>query len=155
MTCLSLVARAGLGFAWLLLAGAATAEEWVAELGAEPFVLEVVDDPDARRQGLMGRTELAANRGMLFDFPEGVTPSIWMRNMHIPLDLIYLDGDARITHLFEAVPPCKAQPCALYSADRPLRFVIEVPAGTVDRLDLKVGQQIDLGGLEKQPQPRD
>lgn len=151
----AVAARILLMIVWLLSAAAVAAQDLPVRIGAERFVLEVVDDPDARRQGLMGRTELAANRGMLFDFPPGVTPSIWMRNMHIPLDLIYLDGDARITHLFEAVPPCKASPCTLYSADRPLRFVIEVPAGTVDRLGLEVGQQVDLGGLEKQPQPQD
>lgn len=153
MTRMPLV-RTMLALVCLLSTGWVAAQMLSARLGAEPFKLEVVDDPDSRRQGLMGRTELGANKGMLFDFPEGVTPSIWMRNMHMPLDLIYLDGDARITHLFESVPPCQALPCEIYRADRPLRFVIEVPAGTVDRLDLTLGQQVDLGGLEKQPQPQ-
>lgn len=148
-------ARTLLALVWLLGTAAVAAEDLPVQIGAERFVLEVVDDPDARRQGLMGRTELAANRGMLFDFPPGVVPSIWMRNMQMPLDLIYLDGDARITHLFQAVPPCKASPCAVYRADRPLRFVIEVPAGTVNRLGLEVGQQANLGGRHAQPQPRD
>ena len=141
--------------ATLLMTDLASADSLAAELAGESFNLEVADDPDERRQGLMGRTELKQNTGMLFDFPPDITPAIWMRNMHIPLDLIYLDEQARITHLFRQVPPCKAVPCTLYRADRPLRFVIEVPAGTIDRLDLEPGDTVDLHGRQDTPAPRD
>lgn len=136
-------------------AGLANAAELTARLADEPFVLEVADDAESRRQGLMGRTDLPARTGMLFDFPSGITPVIWMRNMHISLDLLYLDDYARITHLFERVPPCQAMPCPLYEADRPLRFVIEVPAGTIGQLGLQVGQSVDLDGRQDQSPPRD
>lgn len=144
-----------LGILCLLGAGMLSAEELAARLAGEPFVLEVADDPQSRRQGLMGRTELPAGTGMLFDFPPGITPVIWMRNMHIPLDLVYLDEQALITHLFERVPPCQSMPCPLYEADRPLRFVIEIPAGTIERLNLTIGQSVDIGGREDQAPPRD
>lgn len=139
----------------LLGAGMVSADELTARLAGEPFILEVADDAQSRRQGLMGRNELPAGTGMLFDFPPGITPVIWMRNMHIPLDLVYLNEQAQITHLFEGVPPCESMPCALYRADRPLRFVIEVPAGTIEQLDLQVGQSVDISGREDQPSPRD
>ncbi|SDT11907.1 hypothetical protein SAMN05216421_2941 [Halopseudomonas xinjiangensis] len=142
-------------FAGLLAAGLVSAEDLTAELAGETFSLELADDPEERRQGLMGRTELKQNAGMLFDFPPGITPAIWMRNMHIPLDLIYLDEEARITHLFRQVPPCEAMPCTLYRADRPLRFVIEVPAGTIDRLNLEPGDTVDLQARQNRPAPRD
>ncbi len=132
----------------------ALADDLTAKLAGEAFALEVADDPDERRRGLMGREDLAPNGGMLFDFPPGVTPSIWMRNMRIPLDLIYLDERARITHLFRQVPPCEAMPCTLYRADRPLRFVIEVPAGTIERLKLEPGDTVDLDGRPDSPAPR-
>ena len=56
-------------------------------LGSESFTFDVAADPETRRQGLMGR-ELADNTGMLFDFPVGTRPAIWMHNMQISLDLL-------------------------------------------------------------------
>lgn len=122
-------------------------------LGGERFNLEVVADPDSREQGLMGREALEANQGMLFDFPVGTRPAIWMRNMQISLDLLYVDSLGRLVQVFPQVPPCTAMPCEVYHANRPLRFVIEVPAGTIERLGLKVGDQLDLAGRQRQPPP--
>lgn len=147
--------RLTLLLATLLAAASSSAAEIDASIAGKAFTLELADDPDERRQGLMGRTELAPGTGMLFDFPPGVTPVIWMRNMHIPLDLVYLDEQAVITHLFERVPPCKSMPCTHYKADRPLRFVIELPAGSIAELGLKVGEKVDVGGRETQPAPHD
>lgn len=115
------------------------------------FVMEVVADPDSRRQGLMGREVLPAGTGMLFDFPEGTRPAIWMRNMVISLDLVFVAADGRIAHLFPQVPPCADLPCAIYQADGPLRWVLELPAGSVDKLGLKVGDNLDLSMLPAQP----
>ena len=98
--------------------------------------------------------ELAEDEGMLFDFPPGTRPAIWMRNMVIALDLVYLDGQARITHIFANVPPCEAMPCDVYQADRALRFVLELAAGSVQRLNLEVGQQLDLGVAMDFAQPQ-
>lgn len=124
-----------------------------ARLAEQSFQLELVDDPDSRRQGLMGRTELAAGTGMLFDFPAGTRPAIWMRNMQIALDLLFVDEQARLVHVFDQVPPCADLPCDVYEADRPLRFVIEVPAGTAHQLGLQPGAQLDLDGHQLSPPP--
>ncbi len=124
-----------------------------ARLAGQLFQLELAIKPDIRRHGLMERDALASNTGMLFDFPEGTRPAIWMRNMLIPLDLLFVDEDARVAHIFSEVPPCSAPPCAIYRADEPLRFVIEVPAGTAAELDLKPGDQLDLGGHQLSPPP--
>ncbi|PKM29808.1 MAG: hypothetical protein CVV07_08935 [Gammaproteobacteria bacterium HGW-Gammaproteobacteria-11] len=145
-----------LGLSLILLCGHATADErkLVVELAGERMLLERVADPESRRQGLMGRAKLADDEGMLFDFPPGTRPAIWMRNMVIALDLVYLDGQARITHIFSNVPPCETMPCQVYQADRSLRFVLELAAGSVQRLNLEVGQQLDLGAAMDFPQPR-
>ena len=115
------------------------------------FVMEVVADPDSRRQGLMGRENLPFGTGMLFDFPDGTRPAIWMRNMQISLDLVFVAADGRIAHLFERVPPCADLPCAIYQAEAPLRWVLELPAGSVDTLGLKVGDNLDLSMLPAEP----
>jgi uncharacterized protein len=123
------------------------------ELGGERFTLEVVDDEASRTQGLMGREALGANEGMLFDFPAGTRPAIWMRNMLISLDLLFVDEQGRLEQIFREVPPCRAMPCEIYRADRPLRFVIEVPAGTAERLGLNEGDQLQIGTRLSTPLP--
>lgn len=138
----------------VLLCGNLQAQEQLqARLGDQRFLLELVRDPESRREGLMGRQQLADDRGMLFDFPAGTTPSIWMRNMHIPLDLLFVDGLGTLVDVFTRVPPCAEQPCEIYQASQPLRFVIEVPAGTVERLGLEPGDRIDLSGYQLTPAP--
>lgn len=122
-------------------------------LAGQLFQLEVAAHPDSRRQGLMERTELQEGTGMLFDFPAGTSPSIWMRNMEISLDLLFVDDQAQLVQVFSEVPPCEGLPCAIYQAERPLRFVIEVPAGTASRLGLQPGDQLDLGGYHLSPAP--
>tara|TARA_R110001599_G_scaffold1454_4_gene7026 strand:+ start:2990 stop:3457 length:468 start_codon:yes stop_codon:yes gene_type:complete len=123
-------------------------------LADQVFLVEYVADPDSRRQGLMGRENLADGTGMLFDFPEGTEPSIWMRNMVISLDLLYIDSTGRIAQIFSDVPPCRAMPCEIYHANQPLRFVLEVPAGTAKRLELEEGQKLELGGIIEKPAPQ-
>ena len=120
-------------------------------LGNTAFELTYVADPDSRRQGLMGVSDLPFGSGMLFDFPAGTQPAIWMRNMLISLDLVFVAADGRIAHLFERVPPCADLPCAIYQAEAPLRWVLELPAGSVDTLGLKVGDNLDLSMLPAEP----
>lgn len=122
-------------------------------LGGQLFDLELVNDPDSRRQGLMGRETLAADSGMLFDFPEGTRPAIWMRNMLISLDLLYVDAEGVVRQLFIEVPPCLKMPCPVYQAQQPLRFVLELPAGSISRLGIGVGDRLALGPLLQQAPP--
>ena len=120
-------------------------------LGDTAFELTYVADPDSRRQGLMGVSDLPFGSGMLFDFPAGTQPAIWMRNMLISLDLVFVADTGQIRHVFADVPPCAELPCALYQAAQPLRWVIELPAGSVARLGLKEGDQLDMSALPPTP----
>ncbi|MFO7705161.1 MAG: DUF192 domain-containing protein [Halopseudomonas sp.] len=142
----------------LILANSAMAEDrpnaewWSVQLAGETFRVERVADPDSRRQGLMGR-ELAPDEGMLFDFPAGTQPAIWMRNMRISLDLVYIDDLGQVTHIFAEVPPCPSMPCDIYRADQALRFVLELPQGSASRLGLAVGQRLPMDKLRALPVP--
>ena len=138
---------------WATTTATATQQQ-IVELAGVPLEVEYVADPERRRQGLMGRTDLPSGTGMLFDFPEGTQPSIWMRNMKISLDLLYIDARGDIVQIFRDVPPCRSMPCEIYHASKPLRFVLEVPAGTATELGLLPGQQIGLGALKDRPAPR-
>lgn len=142
---------------WALLGSPLQAAENHAravQIGERVFSLEVANTPDSRRQGLMGRETLPAGTGMLFDFPEGTRPAIWMYNMVIGLDLLFVDQQGSIVQQFPSVPPCIAKPCALYRAEQPLRYVLELPSGSIAGLGLKPGDRLDLSMMPERAPAR-
>lgn len=116
-------------------------------LGDEDFELELAVTRAEHRQGMAGREQVAADEGMLFLFERARVRSFWMKGCLIPLDIIYLDGSRRIvqTHTMPAPEPGTADRDLIsYSSYYPAQFVIEVKAGTVERLGLSEGDRINL-----------
>lgn len=109
-------------------------------IGSETILLEVAQTPAQQAQGLMFRTELAGDRGMLFQFPEPRIARFWMKNTLIPLDIIFLRA-GKIKRIIANVPPCKADPCPTYGpmADE-VDQVLELGAGRAKELGLEVNQ---------------
>ncbi len=97
------------------------------------FSVEVAATDAARRQGLMHRPALADGQGMLFvyDTPQPVV--FWNKNVHFPIDILYFGADRRLLCLDEEVPPC-VKACPRYRCDAPVKYVLEVGAGTAGRL---------------------
>jgi hypothetical protein len=79
-----------------------------------------------RARGLMHRTELAPDAGMLFLFEETAEHAFWMRNTLIPLDMIFLADDGRVVGVAARATPGDLSP---RSAGGPSRYVLEVPGG--------------------------
>jgi len=111
-------------------------------VGDERFVVELATTPASRQRGLMGRPQLAADRGMLFLYDEPAPRTFWMKNVRFGLDILYLDADWRILHLVTA-PPCVMPPCPEYPSSQPARYVLELPAGSGERLGLAPGQRLE------------
>lgn len=131
---------------------ACTPGPWV-ELDGERYVVEVADDDDERARGLMFRDELPAGHGMLFIHPREEPQSYWMKNTHIPLDILYFDDARRLVSQQRGVPPCSlGNRCPPYPSDAPARFVLELNAGEAARLGLEDGTQLRLGP-DIQPAP--
>ena len=65
--------------------------------GPVRFVVEVAADEDSRMRGLMYRTKLAADAGMLFDFHDVRFRSFWMKNTVLALDILFLRADGTIS----------------------------------------------------------
>lgn len=110
-------------------------------------VLAKVAETDlARKQGLSGVEKLDQNSGMLFVFDKSGTYSMWMKDMKIPLDIIWLDEQGRVVHLANAVQPPKDGQTDLktYENDQPATYVLELPAGTAESVGLKEGDQVKL-----------
>lgn len=123
-------------------------------IGGRTFTLEVAADEESRRQGLMNRTSLDEDRGMLFVFPTLEMQSFWMGNTLIDLDIIFLDGLGYITatHEMKAGPPRQPNETEFDYQRRtsksesvmPAQFAIEVKGGMLRSLGLKEGDKIAL-----------
>ena len=107
--------------------------------GRHTFNVEIARSPAQRRQGLMFRERMAADAGMLFDYQQAQPISMWMKNTYIPLDMIFIDQDGIISHISERAVPLSLQPI---SSNGPVRAVLEVNGGIVDRFNIKVGDEV-------------
>ncbi len=124
------------------------------DIGGEQFQLELMLDRTTRTNGMMHRTSFPENGGLLFVFPDSSIRSFWMKNCLIDIDLIYLDSRGTITTLYQMpieLPKGEQESDWVYEgrlshyySNGPSRFVIELEAGSIDRLHLKVNQRIPL-----------
>lgn len=115
-------------------------------LHGQRFSVELATNEAAREQGLMMRTSLAADRGMLFVFPDTAQRGFWMKNTLIPLDILYFDADRKLVSAQLDVPPCKADPCPIYPSAGPARYVLELSAGTAKRVGVRDGDMLAIAG---------
>ncbi|MBT4741429.1 MAG: DUF192 domain-containing protein [Rhodospirillaceae bacterium] len=103
------------------------------------FQIEFADTNVSRSTGLMHRSEIAADRGMLFDFKRDRMVTMWMRNTFIPLDMLFLSVDGQIITIAENTVPHSEK---TVSSRKRVRSVLEVAAGTVQRLGIKIGDRV-------------
>jgi uncharacterized membrane protein (UPF0127 family) len=104
--------------------------------------LELALTPDEISTGLMFRPSLADDRGMLFLFDHPRLPAFWMKNMLIPLDLVFLDGTGTIVDVIADVPPCASDPCPNYPPSNPAQAVLEINAGSAASHGIEIGSTI-------------
>jgi len=107
------------------------------------IIVEIADNDKERTQGLSGRKSLSQNHGMLFIFPTKSIQRFWMKDMHFPIDIIWIDGD-KIVGFSENLKPGGSNPKSIYSLPKPVDKVLEVPVGTVKELNIKIGDTIVL-----------
>jgi len=112
----------------------------VSETGRHLIDAEIADSPGARATGLMFRRTLAPDAGMLFiyDTPENIT--MWMKNTYISLDMIFADEKGKIIRIARNTEPFSLD---IIEAGGPAKVVLEVPAGTAQRLKLKRGDRLE------------
>jgi uncharacterized membrane protein (UPF0127 family) len=120
----------------------------VAELGGQRIDLEVAQTPEQQALGLMYRPALAPDRGMLFPISPPRPVSFWMKNVPVPLDMVFI-YQGRIQALASQVPPCVADPCPTYGPQGQLvDQVIELAAGRAAELGLQVGDGVVVRSLD-------
>jgi len=114
------------------------------ELGGHRFSVELATNDESRQRGLMMRTTLAADHGMLFAFPVIGPQGFWMKNTLIPLDILYFNEDRKLVSVQQDVSPCTADPCPVYPSAAPAIYVLELPAGTARRMGFKAGDVLKI-----------
>ncbi|MDJ0516613.1 MAG: DUF192 domain-containing protein [Trichodesmium sp. MO_231.B1] len=112
-----------------------------AQISGQIINLEVAKTPKEQAMGLMYRTELADDQGMLFSFDPPRKVDFWMKNCKISLDMIFIRSGV-VKAIALDVPPCLADPCPVYGSGVPVDRVIEVRGGRITELGLKVGDRI-------------
>lgn len=134
---------------WSPFGASARAEELrIQKSYGETIVLnvEVAANNAQRAQGLMGRSALPENEGMLFLFPDLRIPAFWMKDTLIPLDMVFIGPDSRIQEIYERAQPHDLTPI---SPKKPVRAVLEIGGGMAERLGLEAGDKVSSSTLAK------
>ena len=115
-------------------------------VGTIPLKVSLADDELERKEGLSGKSSLPEGEGMLFSFDrQNIYPSFWMREMLIPIDIIWIEGGKVVKVDKNIAPPEKDTPeseLKLYYPDKPIDYVLEVNAGFSDTNDIKIGDSV-------------
>lgn len=131
--------------AWLVAAPspARSAEQQTLEIasktGVHQFAVELAVTDEERARGLMYRRSLPDSYGMLFDFKHDQEVSFWMRNTYVSLDMIFIRGDGRILRIAENTEVLSDK---IVPSGGPVRFVLEVVAGTAKKLGIEPGDRV-------------
>ena len=104
------------------------------------FTLEIADTEAQRERGLMFRTSLAPDAGMLFDYHQEQQAAFWMQNTLIPLDMIFIAADGTVKTIHVNARPM--DPTSIPS-EVPVRFVVEIAGGRSQEIGLKVGDKFE------------
>ena len=103
--------------------------------------VELADTPEKQARGLMYRTEMNENAGMLFDFKIPRPVTMWMANTPLSLDMLFFAKNGEINEIVSGTVPFSRERIA--SAFKS-RGVLELNAGTAQRLGIKVGDKLLL-----------
>lgn len=107
--------------------------------GKHSLRIELVNTPQSRATGLMYRTAMPADTGMLFDFGQSAPVSMWMKNTIIPLDMLFVRKDGVIITIVERTVPYSL---ASVDSNGPVLAVLELNGGSCARLGVKVGDRL-------------
>jgi uncharacterized protein len=103
------------------------------------FTVEMALSLEQQTIGLMFRTEVRPDEGMLFDWGSPRESAMWMRNTLIPLDMVFIAADGRIHRIAERTTPLSL---ATVESRGPVRATLELAGGAAERLDIRVGDRV-------------
>ena len=108
-------------------------------IGPHTFQVEVAATPQQRERGLMGRTRLPENGGMLFIFDNAGRHCFWMRNTPLPLSIAFIDKAGRIANIADMQPHTDTVHCPATA----IRYALEVSQGGFAQRRIVAGVQVN------------
>ncbi len=122
------------------------------EIGEKQVNVEVARTPAQRAKGLMFRTSLPENEGMLFIFDSPAKHSFWMANTKIPLDIIWIDSEGKIVDISKNTPPCTETGnmqamCKTYKPKGSALYVLEVNGGWTEKHNITVDDFVNFKSI--------
>lgn len=116
-------------------------------IGTVTYVVEVADTPAARERGLSGRESLAEKTGMLFVFEKSLIPGFWMKDMRFPIDIVWIRENKTVAGVVENFTPASFP--RVENPDEPVRYVLEIPAGTVKKEKVELNAPVAIRECRK------
>lgn len=114
----------------------------IIRIGETQLTVELLRTEAERIQGLSGRDSLPPNTGALFIFPDDDYHGIWMREMRMSLDIIWIDNTHKVVHIEKNVHPDSFP--TVFEPPVPARYVIEVPSQYTDSFGIEIGDQAEF-----------
>lgn len=108
--------------------------------------VELARTPEELAKGLMYRSELADDAGMLFVFPAPQQASFWMKNTLIPLDLLFIDDKGVIRHIH---PMAKPYDETAIPSHHEVLWILEIAGGQAAKRGIKIGHTVDVPALKQ------
>ena len=119
-------------------------------IGQAAFLVEVAATPQQLANGLSRRASLPAGTGMLFPFDRADYYAFWMKDMLMPLDLVWIDADCRVEGIAGNVPPpapgTRDEALQMHRPRQPVRYVLEINAGEAQTRGVRVGSMAAFSG---------
>jgi uncharacterized protein len=116
--------------------------EKILRIGGIGVAIAVADTPQEREQGLSGTTALSDSEGMFFVFERDDQHSFWMKDMHYPIDIIWISASKSVVYIETGVAP-DTFPHS-FTPPTPARYVLEVPAGFSEKHGIAVGERVEF-----------
>ena len=107
-------------------------------LGSAVFNVSLATTSAERDQGLSGVRTLNSNDGLLMVFNSDDKWAIWMKDMHAPIDIVWLDSEKNVVHIVTDASP-ELSTTRTFTPKADARYVLEVPAGTVKNSSISIG----------------
>ena len=108
-------------------------------IGSGIFNARVADDEASREKGLSGVKKLDPSDALLFVFESDYKWGIWMKDMEIPIDIVWLNKDKKVVHMVIEADP-KLSTSKTFTPTVPARYVLELPAGKIKQSGIKIGE---------------
>ncbi len=112
-------------------------------IGGKVIRLEVASTPQEQATGLMYRSDLPDDRGMIFPMRPPRSAQFWMKNVPVALDMVFL-YEGKIIAIVPQAPPCKVQDCPVYGTQDLVDHVLELRSGRAKELGLKIGDDATI-----------